>query len=95
MPRVDDVLDDQNVPSGDALRQVLEYPDHSGALGTVAVARDFHEVDLDGQLDGPYEIGQEDNPALQDVDKYRRLVGVVLGNALPEFRDPVLYLLLR
>ena len=79
-PRVDDVLDDQDVAAGQVDVEVLDDPHHTAGLGGRPVGGDRHEVDLDGQLDGPHQVRHEVDRTLQHADQQRRIRGVVLGD---------------
>src|SRR6185369_6731548 len=86
-PRVDDVLDQQHVTVGEIEVEVLHDPDDAAGAGGRAVRRHRHEVDLDGDVDGSYEVGHEDEGALEDADEERITVGVVGGDLLAELGD--------
>src|SRR5512145_1298952 len=51
--RVDDVLDDEDVPALDGDVEVLEDANDAGGVDARPVARDGHEVHLAGDLDPP------------------------------------------
>src|SRR5206468_7293762 len=54
-PRVDDVLDHEDVAPFDVDVEVLEDPDDARGVGRGAVARDRHEVDLAGHGDRAHQ----------------------------------------
>src|SRR4051812_48480921 len=82
--RVDDVLDDEDVPALDIDVQVLENPDNSRGIRRVAVARDGHEVDLAWDRQLPHEIGHEENGALEDAHEEQVAARIVGGDLLAE-----------
>src|SRR5262245_53636343 len=67
-PRVDDVFDDEDVPSLDRDVEVLEDAHDARRVDARAVARDGHEVDLARHLDPPHEVGHEEDGALENGD---------------------------
>ena len=73
--------------------EVLDDADDAAGLGGRPVARHRHEVDLDGQVDGPGQVGEERERALEDAHEQRRPVGVVGGDLGAELGDPRLELL--
>src|SRR5262249_10332046 len=64
--RVDDVLDDHDVPAGDLRVEVLEQPDARVAalIGAGGVARELEEVEPVRDADGAREVGDEDEARL-------------------------------
>src|SRR3546814_4632774 len=59
--RVDDVLDDQDVPSREVDVEVLHYAHDARGAGGVAVGRHRHEVDLEGQRDAAGQVRSEEH----------------------------------
>src|SRR5690606_29083678 len=86
-PGVDDVLDEDDAAAGQVDVEVLDDAHDPGRAGRGAVGRHGHEVDLDRQADGPHEVGEEDEGALEDADEQRRLVRVVEGDLVAELGD--------
>ena len=88
--RVDDVLDDEDVPALDVDVEVLENPHNSRGVGRRAVARDGHEVDLARHRQMAHEVGQEEDGALEDADEEQVAACVVGGDLRAELGDPPL-----
>src|SRR5205823_2428692 len=88
-PRVDDVLDDQDVLSLDRRVEVLQDPHHPGGIGQRAIAGHRHEVELAGQVDRAHQVGQEEDRSLQDPEQQDLTAAVVaadLGSQLAHAR---------
>src|SRR3954447_23864655 len=66
-PRIDDVLDDEDVAPVDVDVEVLEDPDDPGGVRRRAVAGDRHEVDLARHGQRAHEVGHEEDRALEDA----------------------------
>ena len=66
-PTIDDVFDDQNVPTGDVGVQVFQQPHDTARLGTLAVARDSDEVDRHWHGDRARQVDHEHDAALEDA----------------------------
>jgi hypothetical protein len=64
--RVDDVLDQDDVPSGDGGLQILEQPDAAAVLRPRAVARERDEVERMRDSDRAREVAREDEASTQD-----------------------------
>src|SRR6266567_3129191 len=86
-PRVDDVLDQQDVPPGDLVVEVLEDPHHARRLRRGAVRGHGHEVELHRQLDVAGDVGHQDERALQHPHEDQVAAPVVLGDPLPQLPD--------
>src|SRR5205085_1713520 len=86
--RVDDVLDEQDVPAGQVDVQVLHDPHDARGAGGVAVGGHGHEVDLEGQGDGPGQVAHEHGRALEHADQEGRPALVVGGDGRPELGHP-------
>ena len=91
---VDDVLDDDDVAALERRVEILEEPHLAGAARPFGVARRREKVErhLAGHV--AYEIGQEDERALQDgnqVEAVREVAADVAG----ELGDALLNLVLR
>ena len=88
---VDHVLDDQDVPAGDLLVQILEEADPCVAarVGVGAVRRELDEVEGVGDADGPRQVRDEDEARLQRRDEERLTAVVVADDLAPELTDAV------
>ena len=71
---VDDVLDHQDVAALELGVEVLDDAHHARGLGGAAVGGHGHEVDVDGQVDGPAQVAHEEHGPLEHGDEQRRLV---------------------
>ena len=88
--RVDDVLDDEHVAAGQVELQVLEDAHHPAGVGGAAVGRDGHEVDLDREIDGAGQVGQEKAGPFEHPDQQRGPAGVVGRDLGAEVANPAL-----
>src|SRR5918996_462415 len=86
-PRVDDVLDDDDVAPADVPIEVLHDPDHAGAA--FPVRGDRHEVHAGVKVDGPEEVRVEHGPALQHRDQDRLTARVLPGDPRSQGPDPI------
>src|SRR5207244_11521846 len=86
-PRIDDVLDDEDVAGLDVDVQVLEDPDDPGRVGLGPVARNRHEVDLARDRKRAHEIGHEENGALEDADQQQIPARVIGRDLLSQLDD--------
>ncbi len=93
-PGVDDVLDDQDVPVGEIEIEILHDAHDTARTRGGSVRRHRHEVELDGQVDRPRQVGHEHERTLQDADEERRVVVVVVRDRFAEVADPLLQLVL-
>ena len=86
-----EVLDDQDVPAGDLLVQILEEADPCVAarVGVGAVRRELDEVEGVGDADGPRQVRDEDEARLQRRDEERLTAVVVADDLAPELTDAV------
>ena len=93
-PRVDDVLDHQDVLVGYRSIEVLDDADDAGGRGRGSVGGDRHEIELarHGQLAG--EVGNEQHGALEDAEQQNLPPRVVAGDLGANLRDALLDLLL-
>ena len=89
---VDDVFDDHHVTIGEIEIEVLHDAHDAARTRGGAVRRHGHEIELDGQVDGPREVGHEHERALEDADEERRFVVVVGRDLFAEIADPLLQL---
>jgi hypothetical protein len=95
-PGVHDVLDDQHVAVFDRRVQVLEDPHDAGGVGRRPVGGDGHEVDLDGNVDEPHEIAQEEHRTLEDANQQQRpgwAGSIVARDLLAQLGDAALQIL--
>ena len=87
LPRIHDILDQQDVLTpqlGFRIVQQAHVPTRDG-VGTVT--RRHQEVHLEGPLDAPHEIAQEDEAALEETEHQQLTVGVHGGDLLPQLSD--------
>src|SRR5207253_6841656 len=87
--RVDDVLDEDDVPVLDRDREVRRDLHHARGGGGRAVAGHRDEVGREGGVDRADEVREEDDGALQDADEQGVLVRVIARERLAEFADPL------
>jgi hypothetical protein len=88
---VDDVLDEQDVPAGDLLVEVLEETGLPLAPGLgAAVAGELDEVDVVEDRQRPGEVGQEDGRGLQRGDEEGFEAFVVGRDVVGELADSML-----
>ena len=73
--------------------KVLDDADDAGGLGSRAVGRHRHEVDLDRQVDRPRDVADEVHRTLEDADDQWWIVRVVGGDLRPELSHALLDLL--
>ena len=66
--------------AGEIEVEVLDDAHHAAGVGGAAVGRDGHEVDLDGEVDGAGQVGQEEEGPLEHTDEQRGPAGVVGGD---------------
>src|SRR4029079_5575036 len=78
---VDDVLDDEHVTAGDVDLEVLENPHDPRGVGSRAVARDRHEVDLARHGELAHEVRDEEDRALEDAHE-QQVASLVVGRDL-------------
>ena len=74
---IDDILDNQHVTPGNRSFQILDDPHLTRRHHLVAVAGDGHEIDLDGQIEAAYQIGDKDEGAAQQTND-DKLFGVAI-----------------
>jgi hypothetical protein len=86
--RVDDVLDDEDVPTGDREVEILDQPDLRAAAERPVVAGQDDELECVRRRDRPREVGEEDEGTLEDGDENRAAARVVRGDLRPELGDP-------
>src|SRR3990172_1624063 len=86
--RVDDILDDEDVPSLDRDVEVLENAHDARGVDPGAVARHGHEVDLAGDVDRAHEVGHEEDGALEHADEEEVAAAVVPADLGAELGDP-------
>jgi hypothetical protein len=87
--RVDHVLDDQDVASGDLRIQILEEADAGMAalIGPGRVARELDEVEAVVDRQGAGQVRDEDDARLERRDEQRLPTFVVTGDLAPELPD--------
>ena len=85
---VHDVLNEDDVATGQVEVQVFNDPHHPGRPGGVAVGGHGHEVKLDRQIDGSGQVTHEHEGALEYPDQQRGPTGVVGGDLLAQGPDP-------
>src|ERR1035437_5359609 len=91
---VDDVLNEQNISAIDWRAQILEDSYQAGRFGCrSAVARDFHEVDPQRQVDAPHQVRHEWQGTLEDTDERQFVAGIVGADLPSELGHPGLDLL--
>ncbi len=88
-PRVDDVLDDEDVLAGDGLGEVVRDLDDAGALRAFAVGAHAQEVHPERQIDRAAEIRRKDEAALEDDDEDKVAIFVVPRYLRAELQDSV------
>ena len=71
----------------DLVIEVLQDPHHARRLGGRPVGGDRHEVELEGQSDGPGDVGHEHERALEDPDQQEVPAAVVAGDLLAQLLD--------
>src|SRR5918996_290797 len=86
-PRVDDVLDQQDVLVLDVVVEVLQDANHAGGLGGRPVRRDRHEVEPERQADVPGQVRHHHEGAFQHAHEEEILAAVVLGDPVAELAD--------
>ena len=94
-PGIDDILDDQHVPTGELDVQVLQQPDARVAAGVGArgIARELEEVEPVRDREGAREVGDEDEACLQRRDEQGLEAVVVSRDLGAELADARLQLL--
>jgi len=90
---VDDVLDDQNVASGDVLIEVLEDTHDARALGARPVGGDGHPVHFKGRVQLARQVCHNHNGAAQNTNNEYFLTGVVAVNLLGHLAEPTVHVL--
>jgi hypothetical protein len=86
---VDDVLDDQDVASGDLSVEVLQQADACvpALVDTGGVARQLEEIEAVRYPQGAREVGDEDDARLERCDEQRLALVVVALDLASEFAD--------
>jgi hypothetical protein len=85
---VHDVLDQQDVLTGDVGVEVLEQADRAlAARSGAAVARELDEVEAVRDRRRPRQVGEEDEARLQQSDEEGLAARVVLGDPRTELGD--------
>ena len=85
-PRIDDVFDDEHVPSVERDVDVLEEPD--GASAALVVGSELDDVERVRNRELASEIGEEDHARLEWRDQKRIEPDVVRRDLGPELCDP-------
>src|SRR5215212_2988118 len=93
--RVDDVLNDQHVHTGDVGAQILENPYHARGLGTGAVRRYGHPVHPAVAGQGPGQVRHHHHGTIQHTDQQQVLALVVAIDIGGQLDHPRGHLLLR
>src|SRR6187200_1716196 len=86
--RVDDVLDEHDVATGQVELHVEQDLDTTEGFLGVAVAADRHERDLEGQVDGAHQIREEHRAAFQHRDEHGLSPHIVPGDRAAELCHP-------
>jgi hypothetical protein len=88
-PRVDDVLDDEDVAARDLRVQVLEEADPGmpALVGAGGVARELDEVDAVVDPERAGQVGDEDDAGLERRDEQGLAAFVVTGDLAPQLAD--------
>jgi hypothetical protein len=88
-PRVDDLVDDDDVAAADLELEVLQEADAlvAARLGG-SVARELHEVERVRDRDGAGEVDDERDARLEQADEDRLASLVVAGDLSSELFDP-------
>jgi hypothetical protein len=91
---VDDVLDDDDVASGDLRVEVLEQPDAgvTALIGAGRIARELEKVEAVWNAERAREVGDEDEAGLQRGDEQRLAAVVVARELTAELADACLQL---
>ena len=86
---VDDVLDDQDVATGDLRVEILEEADAAmpALVGAGRVARELDEVQAVMDPDRTRKVGDEDDARLEGRDEERLSTLVVTGDLAAELAD--------
>jgi hypothetical protein len=93
-PRVDHVLDDQNIASLDWAVQILQQPDSLvTAWNGVAVAGKLDKIELVDEWDRAREVGDEEQRSFQRRDEQEVEAVVIGGDLGAQFADARLDLL--
>jgi hypothetical protein len=83
---VDDVLDDEDVPTDDRRVEVLQQPDRAGV--PARVRGELEEVDTVRDRQRAGEVGKEDGAGLEWRDEQRLAARVRRRQLGPQFDDP-------
>src|SRR5690606_39222588 len=75
--RVDDVLHQQDILSGEDGVRLKRHPDGTGRLRAGSVAFTAQKLDAERKVDGAGEVGRENETALEDAGEYEILAGVI------------------
>src|SRR5579871_4834650 len=95
LPAIDDVFDDQDMLLLHRPFQVFEDAHDAARFGAVAVAGNGHIVDLQWQVNGACQVGDEGHGSLERTQQQQVDVFVILCDLLAEFQDFGLNLLAR
>jgi hypothetical protein len=79
---VDDIFDNQDMPTFNACIEVFEDAYDAAGLSTPAVARDGHKIEFNRQADLSSQVDHKDNCTLQDPDQEQVDPSVIGGDLL-------------
>src|SRR2546426_762375 len=88
VPRIDDIVDQQDVLTPQLCFRVVQQPDIPTRHRIGAVARRHQEVHLERPLDAAHEIAQENEASPEETEHQQLTVGVGRGDLLAELADP-------
>src|SRR5437879_5353730 len=88
LPRVDDILHQEDVLTAQLGFRIVQQPDVATRNRIGAVAGRDQEVHLERPLDAAHEIAQENEASLEETEHQQLTVGVRRGDLLAELADP-------
>src|SRR6266511_688844 len=88
LPRIDDILDQEDVLTPQLRLRIVQQPDVAARDRIRAVARRDQEVHLERALNAAHEITQENEASLEETEHQQVTVGVRRGDLLAELADP-------
>src|SRR2546426_3799108 len=88
LSRIDDILHQEDMLTPQLGLRIVQQAHVPARDRIVAVARRHQEVHLEGPLDAPHEIAQEDETSLEETEHQQLTVGVGRGDLLAELADP-------
>ena len=87
MAGVDDVFHQQHILAFDVGRKVVSQSHVTGRLGS-GVAGYPDELDAQGQVDVPHEVGEKNDRPFEDSDDDQRFPGQIAGDLAPHLFQP-------